>query len=84
MFTHKHHTPCINISQCSRINIIHPSLEPCCNLRCKTIEPCEKPQIEHLHLATTVPFDSLVGDATPVDVMLANVAPPFTLVRAGL
>jgi len=79
MPVYNHHTPCINVSQGTHINIIHPSSEQCRNPWCKTTEPCEKLQIEHLHFAATVPFDSLVGDATPVDITPGDVTPPLTL-----
>jgi len=58
MPVYNHHTPYINISQYSRINTIHPSSEPCHNPWRKTTKHCERPQIEHLHFATT----SLAGD----------------------
>jgi len=77
MPVYNHHTPCINISQCSHINTIHPSSELCHNLRCKTIEHREKPQIKRLHFVATVLFDSLAEDALLVDVTPADVAPPW-------
>jgi len=37
---------------------------------------CEKPQIERPHFVDTVPFDSLVGDSTPINIIPDDVAPP--------
>ena len=79
MFMYNHHTTCINISQCSCINTIHPSLEPCRNPRFKTRKHCDEPQIEHLHFAATMSSDSLAGDATPIDI-----GSSFTIVEADL